>query len=344
VLARDVALHHIEPRHWASWFELLIPPAVTDRPRWALAIIEEQRVVRLIVAGHGARGAVDPAALQLPPTPAHLQACARRLDVGAVIVVEVGVLALVAAEVERAVTYDLDLAAQGLLLLRALKSRSGKGVWSEPALLDILPAPGFEPLQRTFDLLIPDDTALAAYVIDDNRTRVAASVIAVKRGGDIAEVSTHAALADVVSEAALARDWAAAYKRVNKAIGERFAKPCVSVFLERATVDKVLLGPPDTLGRELNARRLIIDPAPAWLLGLLGGATVAAVAQRGAMALASFLPQAARDRASDLADRARTAMKESGAHPFGLLGFDPIELWLTVRHYYRPRQPGAKSG
>jgi hypothetical protein len=55
------------------------------------------------------------------------------------------------------------------------------------------------------------------------------------------------------------------------------------------------------------------------------------------MALASFLPQAARDRAADFADRARTAMKESGANPFSLLGFDPIELWLTLRHYYKPR-------
>ena len=43
------------------------------------------------------------------------------------------------------------------------------------------------------------------------------------------------------------------------------------------------------------------------------------------------------DRAVELAGRARTAMKESGASPFALLGFDPIELWLTLRHYYRPR-------
>jgi hypothetical protein len=330
-------MHHIEPRHWAAWFSLLIPPALSERPRWALAIVDEGRVARLLIAGRGTRHVADPAALTLPPTQAHLQACARRLDVGAVVVIETGAIALIAAEVERALTLDLDVAAQGLLLLRALKHRSGKGVWSEPPLLDLVPAPHYEPLQRTFDLLVPDDTALAAYIIDDDRRHVAASVIAVKRGGDIAEVTTHAALAATVPEAGLARDWGTAYKKVNRAIGDRFAKPCISVFLERATVDTILLGPSDTLGRELNARRVIIDPAPAWLLGLLGGATVAAVAQRGAMALASLLPQAARDRAADLADRARTAMKESGAHPFGLLGFDPIELWLTLRHYYKPR-------
>jgi hypothetical protein len=317
---------------------MLVPPAVRTRPRWALAILDDDRlrVMKLVVAGHDAKGAVDTSALTLPPTQANLQACAKKLDVGAVVVLEQNALRGVAAEVEQQLTIDMDAAAQGLALLRALKSRSGRGVWSEPPLLDLIPAPSYEPLQRTFDLLIPDDSALAAYVIGDDRKHVTASVIAVKRGGDIVEVASHAAIGAQVSEASLARDWGNHYKRVNKAIGERFAKPCVSVFVERATVDKILLGPPDTLGREINAKRLIIDPAPAWLLGLLGGATVAAVAQRGAMALASLLPQGARDRAADLADRARTAMKESGANPFSLLGFDPIELWLTLRHYYRP--------
>lgn len=317
---------------------MLLPPAVRTRPRWALAIVDDDRlkVLKLVVAGHDARGAVDPAGLTLPPTQAHLQQCAKRLGVGAVIVLEVSAIASVAAEVEPQITIDQDIAAQGLALLRALKARSGRGVWSEPNILDILPAPAFEPLQRTFDLLVPDDSALAAYVIADDKKRIAASVIAVKRGGDIAEVASHAAIAGDIGEAALARDWNAGYKRVNRAIGERFARPCVSVFLERATVDKIIVGPPDTLGREINAKRLVIDPAPAWLLGLLGGATVAAVAQRGAAALASLLPQAARDRASDFADRARTAIKESGANPFAMLGFDPIELWLTLRHYYRP--------
>jgi hypothetical protein len=29
-------------------------------------------------------------------------------------------------------------------------------------------------------------------------------------------------------------------------------------------------------------------------------------------------------------------MKDSGAHPFALLGFDPIELWARLRHHYKP--------
>jgi len=340
VLARDVALTHIEPRHWAGWYELLVPAGVRERPRWALAILSGSppKVERLIVAGHGARGAVDPVQLALPPTQANLQACARRLGVSAVIAIDVAVLAPLAAELERGLGLDQDLAAQGLAALRALKQRSGKGVWTEPPLLDLLPAPGYDGLQRTFDLLIPDDSALCAYVVDDDRASLAASVIAVKRKGDVALVTTHRAIEGDISEAALARDWPSAYRRVLRAVGDKLARPSVAVFLERATLDRILLGPPDTLGRELNARRLVIDPAPAWLLGLLGGATVAAIAQRGALALASFLPQAARDAAGGLAERARSVMKETGAHPFALLGFDPIELWLALRQYYAPRR------
>jgi hypothetical protein len=338
VLSRDLRLTDIDPRHWRGWIDLLVPPPLRDQPRWALAIVEDGVVRRVVVAGHEARGVIDPDAIALPPTAANLRAAAARLDVGAVVVVDAAVVRELAAEVERQLTVDDDLAAAGLAILRVLKARSGRGVWTEPPLLDLVPAPTYDPLQRTFDLLIPDDSALAAYVVADDRRTLAASVIAVKRGGHVAQVTTHAAIADLVPEAALARDWATAHKRVTRAIGERLARPSRAVFLERATIDKLIVGPPDTLGREVNARRVIIEPAPAWLLGLLGGATVAAVAQRGAQALAGLFPQAARDRATHLADRARAAMMASGAHPFALLGFDPIALWMTVRGYYQPRR------
>jgi hypothetical protein len=118
-------------------------------------------------------------------------------------------------------------------------------------------------------------------------------------------------------------------------VEERFAKPSLALFLERSTLLGIVTGPSDQLARELNAKRVVIDPAPAWLLGLLGGAAVAAMAGRAASAMARMLPQATRDRASALAGRAREVMMESGAHPFALLGFDPIELWAQLKHHYR---------
>jgi hypothetical protein len=332
MLAADLALTDLDARQWRNWWRLLAPPRALDAPRWALAILDGGAVRQVVIAGHGV---VTP-----PPlpglTPAALAAWARALDVAAVIVMERTVIGALSAEIEGALRLDQDYLAQGLIALRALKRHAGHGLWSHPALLELLPTPAYEPIQRTFDLLIPDRSAMVAYVIDDDHQRLHCSIIATKEGGDVRRAATHRALIDLVPEAALARDWKQGYKRVLAAVEERFAAPSVGIFLERATLMKIITGPSDQLSRELAARHVILDPAPAWLLGLLGGATVAAIAGRGARALASMLPSAMRDRGAALAERAQAAMKESGAHPFALLGFDPIELWSRLREFYRP--------
>ena len=265
-----------------------------------------------------------------------LAAYAKQLGVGAVIAVERTLFGQLSAEIEAALSLDQDGVEQALLAFRALKRHVGRGVWTEPPLLELVPALGFEPLQRTFDLLVPDRAALLAYVIEDDRSRIHTSIIATKDGGDITRAATHRAIADLVTETSFARAWETSYDRVLTAVEERFARPAIGVFLERATLLKVLTGPSDQLAREITAKRIVLDPAPAWLLGLLGGAAVAAMAGRAASALASMLPQGARDRAAALAQRAQTAMKDSGAHPFALLGFDPLELWARLKHHYRP--------
>lgn len=336
MLSAALELADLDARHWKNWWQLLTPPRVLERPRWAFAILDAGQVTKLVIAGEGARGAIDPTSAPLPAlTPKGLEAWAKTLGVGAVIAIERGVIAALSAEIEGALRLDQDLVAQGLVALRALKKHAGAGVWTEPPILELLPAPSFDPIQRTFDLLIPDRSALIAYVIEDVRSRIHSSIIAVKDGGDIVRAGTHRAIADLVPEVGFARDWSKGHKRVAQAVEERFAKPSLALFLERSTLLGIVTGPPDQLARELNAKRLVIDPAPAWLLGLLGGAAVAAMAGRAASAVARMLPQATRDRASALAGRARDAMMESGAHPFALLGFDPLELWAQLKHHYR---------
>lgn len=337
MISPELELRDLDARHWRNAWQLLVPPRVLNQPRWALVIIDGavDRVVKTIICGHDARGSIAP--VPLPGVgEKDLQAYAKQLGVRAVIVVDKPLVRHLSREIEGALSFDADGAAQGLVALRALKKYAGRGVWTEPPILDILPAPTIEPLQRTFDLLVPDRSAIVAYVIDDDRTRVHTSIIAVKDGGDIVTAAGHRAIADLIPEQTLARDWLQGYKRVTAAVEERFAKPSVAVFLERGTLMKVLTGPSDTLAREYNAKGVIIDPAPAWLLGLLGGAAVAAMAGRAGRALASMLPQSTRDIASALKNRAQTAMKESGANPFAMLGFDPIELWARLKHHYRP--------
>jgi hypothetical protein len=337
VLSPELDLTDLDARHWKNWWRLLTPPRVLEAPRWALAILDAGQVIKLVIAGDAARGSIDPMSAPMPGlTPKAMAAWARTLGVGAVIAIDRGVISALSLEIESALRLDQDLVAQGLVALRALKRHAGTGVWTEPPILDLLPAPAYEPLQRTFDLLIPDRTALLAYVIEDDRSRIHSSIIAVKQDGNITRAATHRAIADLVPEVAFARDWQKSHKRLLEAVEERFARPSLALFLERKTLLDIITGPSDQLARELNAKRVVFDPAPAWLLGLLGGAAVAAMAGRAANALASMLSQGTRDRASALANRARDAMKESGAHPFAMLGFDPLELWARLKHYYRP--------
>jgi hypothetical protein len=264
---------------------------------------------------------------------------AQALGVGAVIAVERAVIAGIHAEIERELRLDADFVAQALVIVRAIRRRAGKGIWSEPELLELVPPLSYEALQRTFDLLVPDKSSMATYVFEDDGSDVHASLIAVKRGGHVDLVTTQLGLGDAVDSRALARDWRRQHRRLVQAVTERYEKPHLGLFFERSAFYRVADGPSDQLARELSARNVIIDPAPAWLLGLLGGATMAAFASRGARALARALPESARQKASQmassLAHSAQNAMRERGAHPFALLGFDPIELWLRVRHLYQ---------
>lgn len=312
MLSAELELAAIDARHWRNWWRLLAPPGALDAPRWAIAIVEHGQLLKLI-------GAPDAPY----PGPQHHDAWAKQLGVSALLVVERGVIAQLSQEIEAALKPDQDYVAQGLVALKALKRHANKGLWTVPSLLDVLPAPSYEPIQRTFDVLVPDNTALVMYVIENDRTRVHSSIIAVKDGGDITRAATHRGIADLVPEAALAKDWQKQHKRVLAAVEERYAKPSIACFVERATLMKVLTGPSDQLAREYNAKTVIIDPVPAWLLGLFGGAAVAAMVGRG---LAALLPQSVQARAKEMAAQ---------FSPWSALGFDPIELWSRLKHHYR---------
>lgn len=332
MISPELELAHLDARHWRNAWRLLMPPRVLEQPRWALAVYENGHVIKLVIAGPGGPGAIEPVPLT-GTSHKELEAYATQLGVASVVVVENDLIAKLSAEIESALRLDMDGVAQGLVALRALKRHAGHGLWTEPPILELLPAPGFEPIQKTFDLLVPDRSALVAYVLEDDRSRIHTSIIAVKDGGDITRAAGHRAIADLVPEVAFARDWQKGYKRVLAAVEERFAKPSIALFLERQTLLDILTGPSDQLARELNAKRVVIDPAPTWLLGLLGGAAALAMAGRAAKGIAAMLPQGARDAASALAHRAGNAVRESG--PFAALGFDPIEAWSRLKHFYR---------
>jgi hypothetical protein len=105
-------------------------------------------VIKLVIAGPGAPGAIEP--VQLAGTSQReLEAYAKQLGVASVIVVAKELVGRLSAEIESALRLDQDGVAQALIALRALKRHAGHGLWIEPPLLDILPAPGYDPIQRT---------------------------------------------------------------------------------------------------------------------------------------------------------------------------------------------------
>ena len=348
MIAVDVEIADIEPRHWLGWYNLLVPESARVEPRWALVLLDDGQPFTIVLDGVGsvARSASVEEADFRGTTSSALKQLARELEVDAVVVIERRLLPELQGEIDRELARQLELAPgtdhvdQCLAILRVLKKHSGRGLWSEPALLDLLPNVSFDALQRTFDLLIPDNTSMVAYVFSgpENRARktpsIVASVIAVKRRGSVQRVATHLGVADGIPENHLAGDWRTRYKPLLSAVSASYAPPSVAVFLERDTFYRIATGPSDQFAREMTARNVIIDPAPAWLLGLLGGATMAAFATRGAKALARVLPRSARKMASGFASTANAVMRDTGAHPFALLGFDPIALWHQLRHFY----------
>lgn len=334
MLTEDPEIAFLDARHLRNWWSLALPPGVSRDALYALLVLREGQLIHAVISN---RGAVD-----LAEIPFHgikrqqLTALKRALGVDAIFALERTALPQLASTFERKVAMDDDYPTQGIGLWQAL--RNSQGIWSEPPLLELIPPLRADALRKTFNLLVPNKSSLAVYIIDENKKRVHCSGIAVKEDGAICLATMHPAIADLVSEQELCRDWRANYSKINRAIESRLAKPSISIFMERSAVIRILTGPADQLAKELKSGTLVIEPSPTWLQGLLGGAAVAAVATAGARRMARFLPQSARKMAGDLAGVAQDRMKNSAVNPFSMLGFDPLQLLQQLRAFYAQKQ------
>ena len=333
MISPDIAIRDIDVAHWDRWFRLLMPPGVSGARSFAIVIIDRDRVVRAVRSG---RGALSPGEVPFSGTSAKdLAALKRALGVGGLFVLERDALGQLLADVERNLRIGDDFMAQWLRFARGLKWMWGAGFWSEPPLFELIPIPPTDAIQRSFDLLIPDDTSVLAYVFEADGSDIAASLIVRKQQGDIDFLATHMMLEAELDPRELAGAWRGAYPRIHTAAATHLAPPSVGVFTDTAALARIQTGPPDQLSREVQARELILDPAPVWLTGLVGATAAAAVAARGARALARFVPPGAKKAASDLAQSAQERFRDSGGNPFAVLGFDPVETWLRLKEYYR---------
>tara|TARA_R110002096_G_scaffold16898_2_gene57688 strand:- start:15945 stop:16949 length:1005 start_codon:yes stop_codon:yes gene_type:complete len=328
MIDHDPVLSWLDRRHLQNWWELALPPGLSKNSRYALLVLESGKLLHAVRSGEGAldREAVPFVGTSKP----QLATLSKTLDVEGLLVFERRALTDLFERMERGLRIEDDFATQGVGLWQAL--RRCEGVWSDPPLLELIPPLRSEALQKTFDLLVPNESTLVAYILDGRR--VHCSVIAEKRRGAIVLATMHPGIGDLLSEQELARDWRTNYDKVNRAVESRFAKPSISIFVEKDAVLRILTGPTDQLAKELRAGNLIVDPSPMWLQGLLGGAAALAAATTGAKRMARFLPKGARKMAGDFAGAAQSRLKESSANPFGMLGFDPIELLQRCRSFY----------
>ncbi len=332
MLADDIAFRDLDSAHVRGWLDLLLPPGLRTGIRWALLVCNESTLHAVIVSGRGAVPVLE--AGFKGTTRGSLAAVRANLNVDVVVAITPTVLEATFTKAERELDYSSHITAQAITWLNVWRSHFRRGVWMSPPLLDLIPPLRADALERTADLLVTDPSSLVAYVIADDRRSIEASVIAEFRGNRITEVSTHAAIEKQLPDASFARTWTSQYGRVLDLVGAQFARPSVGLFIEHGAARRILAGPPDQLQLELRRKSAIIDPMPRWLAGLLGGAAAVAVASRGAKRLSALLPERARVIASAAAKSASKRARESGAHPWQVLGFDPIELFGKLQRYY----------
>lgn len=332
MIDHNPTLDWLDRRQLQNWWQLALPPGISSESRYALLVLEDGKLIHAIRSGEGA---IDIAQVPFEGTgKPQLARLSKALEVEGTFVFERRALIDLFEAIERKMRIEDDFATQGVGIWQAL--RRSEGIWMDPPLLELIPPLRSDALQKTFDLLIPNGTTMLAYVIHGRR--VHCSVIAEKRRGMITAATMHPAISDLLSEQELCRDWRSSYDRVNRAVESRYAKPSVSVFVEKEAVERILRGPADQLAKELRAGNLIVDPSPLWLQGLLGGAAALAAATSSAKKMARFLPKGASKMAGDFAKAAQGRIKESSANPFGALGFDPIELLKRLRSYYADPQ------
>jgi hypothetical protein len=322
VFSRDVNVHDVDARHYVNLRRLLEPEYQAYRSGGGKAlplvvILDKGKPIKAVRADRGRVPLADlrwygPGAMER----------ARKENGGAfLLAVELATARTALREIEERVKLGEDGVAQALHVARVIQAHVGEGIYLAPRVLQGVPVPSYEAVQRTFDLLYPDDRSVVVYVFD--RTEIHTSLIAVKRRGDITELTSHLAIGGEV------RDWHRDYPRLLQAVERRCAKPHIGVFIELAAWQRIATGA-SSVSRELAQRTVVFDPAPPWLMGMVAADAGAQVAKVGFGLLSRFVPDNVMKMAKDVAQTAA----ERG--PFALLGFNPFAVAGQLLRLRRP--------
>ncbi|MSP63434.1 MAG: hypothetical protein EXR72_24440 [Myxococcales bacterium] len=310
MISPQLRIDHIDPAAWRHAFRLLTPPSRAPgakRPGQPplLLFVEEGVCVKAIRPGIGR---VDPAVFRWAGAWS-LGRIRREAGAPLAIAVEGDALERIAGAIDSRIRAGDDYVAQLLEAARALRAEVGKGVHIDPDLLSVVPIPSYAALQKTWNMLLPDDRSAGLFVFD--RGELWTSYLVEKRAGELSRITTHAALG-------VARPDMRRHKELLEAMESRLARPHAAIF---ATLDawREIIGPDaGALARQVALRGAIIDPAPPWVIALTGAGAMAGVAQGASRLFGRFVPQAVKDTARSMS-------------PFAALGFDPIDLFTKIR-------------
>jgi hypothetical protein len=211
-----------------------------------------------------------------------------------------------------------DFLAQGLAALRLLRNAESDSLIFEPRLFGDLPIPTYDAVQRSFNQMLPDDKTLVFYLIDQGR--VWTSLIARKRAGDIDLITTHQGIEKTIRW----DNYRTAAKEVLQEVGQRFAPPHVGLFLSLQVWSQFIHGDRSAIARAMATRKAIVDPAPAWLLALVGAAAFSDAANRSARLAGKLLSKT--PFSGVLLSEGAQRMMQRVANPLEALGLDPWDM------------------
>ena len=351
MISPSLRLEAIDPAHWANLLRLMHPPRGGEKaPQlWgpldrlmkatnaeagepstalspetpALALLRGERVVRIVRWGGGEL----PASELASPRQQDLRALRRRHRLPFVAAVDLEALPALWAEAQARVGAGEDYAAQLLGLARVAREALGKSLHVDPRVIGKMPLPSYGLLQSTFNTILPDGRSFVFYLVEGGR--IWTSLIAAKRAGDLYLITTHQAIADRVYFS----DIRAHAPAVLKAVGDRFDPPHLGVFLPLHVWHELVAGDRSAIARALAMRTALVDPAPSWVVALVGAGAMAEAATRSAR-LAGRLFSGTR-LGGLLQGGAAEKLVHSVSHPFEALGIDPWDLLRWGRDWAR---------
>jgi len=363
MISPRLKLIDLNPDHWARLMDLMLPPTggdpepaaagplgflaraqaqvqaagkpersslATSPHRPAVVLHRGGTILRVVQLGGGVLSSEGLASVSTVDLRAYRKARALPL----LVAIDVARLPEVWASFQDGINLTDDLALQHYAMLKALKAAIGSGVEVEPRLFGAVPLPAEAMLQKTFDRLLPDRRSFVMYLVD--RGSVWTSVIATKRDGDLQLITTHDAIAARVRFSTIGLD----AKKVVKEVGRRFEPVHIGLFLPLSVFQELVAGDLSAIARAMAARKAVVDPAPAWLLGLVGAGAAAEAATRTGRLASGLL------RGSKLwqglgrgpAGKAAEKLAQTLSSPLELLGLDPWEALRWGRDWRRRLQ------